>query len=291
MKISVLTLFPEYFEPLMTTSILKRAKEKDLFEFETIDFRQFTKEKHGHVDDTPYGGGAGMVLMCQPVLDALESIRTENSTVILLTPQGKTFNQSIAKELSLKEHLIFICGHYEGFDERIRDYVDIQMSLGDFVLTGGESACMVMCDCILRILPGVIRQDSSDDDSFSNGLLEYPQYTRPEIYDGKRVPDVLLSGHHANIKKYRHEESLKRTAMYRPDLLENLNLNKEDYFILNNCGRPSGFGIEPINDFIYCLQNDLPFIADGNDGLQAELIAEAVHESLEKGVAVKLKRD
>ena len=131
----LLTLFPEYFEPLMTTSILKRAKEKDLFEFETIDFRQFTKEKHGHVDDTPYGGGAGMVLMCQPILDALESIRTENSTVILLTPQGKTFNQSIAKELSLKEHLIFICGHYEGFDERIRDYVDIQMSLGDFVLT------------------------------------------------------------------------------------------------------------------------------------------------------------
>ena len=216
MKISVLTLFPEYFEPLMTTSILKRAKEKDLFEFETIDFRQFTKEKHGHVDDTPYGGGAGMVLMCQPILDALESIRTENSTVILLTPQGKTFNQSIAKELSLKEHLIFICGHYEGFDERIRDYVDIQMSLGDFVLTG------------------VIRQDSSDDDSFSNGLLEYPQYTRPEIYDGKRVPDVLLSGHHANIKKYRHEESLKRTAMYRPDLLENLNLNKEDQKVVDS---------------------------------------------------------
>ena len=234
MKISVLTLFPEYFEPLMTTSILKRAKEKDLFEFETIDFRQFTKEKHGHVDDTPYGGGAGMVLMCQPILDALESIRTENSTVILLTPQGKTFNQSIAKELSLKEHLIFICGHYEGFDERIRDYVDIQMSLGDFVLTGGESACMVMCDCILRILPGVIRQDSSDDDSFSNVLLEYPQYTRPEIYDGKRVPDVLLSGHHANIKKYRHEESLKRTAMYRPDLLENLNLNKEDQKVVDS---------------------------------------------------------
>lgn len=233
MKISVLTLFPEYFEPLMTTSILKRAKEKDLFEFETIDFRKFTKEKHGHVDDTPYGGGAGMVLMCQPILDALESIRTENSTVILLTPQGKTFNQQIAKELSFKEHLIFICGHYEGFDERIRDYVDIQMSLGDFVLTGGESACMVMCDCILRILPGVIRQDSSDDDSFSNGLLEYPQYTRPEVYNGKRVPDVLLSGHHANIKKYRHKESLKRTALYRPDLLENLELDKEDQKVVD----------------------------------------------------------
>ena len=228
MKISVLTLFPEYFEPLMTTSILKRAKEKDLFEFETIDFRKFTKEKHGHVDDTPYGGGAGMVLMCQPILDALESIRTENSTVILLTPQGKTFNQSIAKELSLKEHLIFICGHYEGFDERIRDYVDIQMSLGDFVLTGGESACMVMCDCILRILPGVIRQDSSDDDSFSNGLLEYPQYTRPYDFRGMVVPDILMSGHHENIRKWRLYESLKKTYERRPDLLENYEFTAEE---------------------------------------------------------------
>ena len=136
MKITVLTLFPDYFQSLLETSIIKRAKEKDLFEFECIDFRLFTKEKHGHVDDTPYGGGAGMVLMCQPILDALASVRTDNSTVILLTPQGKVFSQSVAKQLSLKEHLIFICGHYEGFDERIRDYVDLQLSLGDFVLTG-----------------------------------------------------------------------------------------------------------------------------------------------------------
>lgn len=234
MKISVLTLFPEYFEPLMTTSILKRAKEKELFEFETIDFRKFTKEKHGHVDDTPYGGGAGMVLMCQPILDALQSIRTEDSTVILLTPQGKTFNQQIAKELSLKDHLIFICGHYEGFDERIRDYVDIQMSLGDFVLTGGESACMVMCDCILRILPGVIRQDSSDDDSFSNGLLEYPQYTRPEVFEGESVPAVLISGHHENIRKWRRLKSLEITRERRPDLYKNVILTKEDKKLLNS---------------------------------------------------------
>lgn len=232
MKISVLTLFPEYFEPLMTTSILKRAKEKDLFEFETIDFRKFTKEKHGHVDDTPYGGGAGMVLMCQPILDALESIRTENSTVILLTPQGKTFNQKIAKELSLKEHLIFICGHYEGFDERIRDYVDVQYSLGDFVLTGGEPACVVMCDAILRLVDGVIKHDSSSDDSFSAGLLEYPQYTKPAIYDGKQVPEVLMSGHHANIAKWRHEMALKNTALHRPDLLENLDLSSQDQEIV-----------------------------------------------------------
>lgn len=234
MKISVLTLFPEYFEPLLHTSIIKRAKEKNLFDFETIDFRPFTNEKHGHVDDTPYGGGAGMVLMCQPILDALKSIRTENSTVILLTPQGKTFKQEIAKELSLKEHLIFICGHYEGFDERIRDYVDMQMSLGDFVLTGGESACMVMCDAILRLIPGVIKQDSSDDDSFSNGLLEYPQYTRPEVYDGKRVPEVLLSGHHANIKKWRHEMALKNTYLHRPDLLKDRELTKKENIFLES---------------------------------------------------------
>lgn len=228
MKISVLTLFPEYFEPLLKTSIIKRAKEKELFEFETIDFRTFTNEKHGHVDDTPYGGGAGMVLMCQPILDALKSIRTENSTVILLTPQGKTFNQKVAEKLVLKEHLIFICGHYEGFDERIRDYVDIQLSLGDFVLTGGESACMVMCDAILRLLPGTIRTLSHEDDSFSSGLLEYPQYTKPPVYDGKAVPDVLLSGHHANIEKWRHEQALKKTALYRPDLLENQELSESD---------------------------------------------------------------
>lgn len=234
MKITVLTLFPEYFDSLLTTSILKRAKEKDLFTFETIDFRKFTHEKHGHVDDTPYGGGAGMVLMCQPIIDCLRSVKTKDSTVILLTPQGKTFHQGIAKELSLKSHLIFICGHYEGFDERIRDYVDIQMSLGDFVLTGGESACMVMCDCILRLLPGVIKQDSSDDDSFSNGLLEYPQYTRPVEFEGKRVPDVLLSGHHANIAKFRHEESLKRTALYRPDLIDVSMLSKEDLEIVSD---------------------------------------------------------
>lgn len=228
MKISVLTLFPEYFDSLLNTSIIKRAKEKDLFEFETIDFRTFTKEKHGHVDDTPYGGGAGMVLMCQPVLDALANIRTSESTVILLSPQGKTFHQKMAQDLAVKDHLIFICGHYEGFDERIREYVDMQISLGDFVLTGGEPACTVMCDAILRLLPGTIRKDSHEDDSFSQGLLEYPQYTKPAEYDGKKVPDVLLSGHHANIEKWRHEMALKNTYFHRPDLLEKIELSKTD---------------------------------------------------------------
>lgn len=220
MKISVLTLFPEYFNSLLHTSIIKRAKDKDLFEFETIDFRAFTNEKHGHVDDTPYGGGAGMVLMCQPILDALKSIRTENSTVILLTPQGKTFNQSIAKELCLKEHLIFICGHYEGFDERIRTLADMEISIGDYVLTGGELASMVLTDSITRLIDGVIEKESHESDSFNNNLLDYPVYTKPVSYKGMDVPEILLSGHHENINKWRYEQALKKTELRRPDLLE-----------------------------------------------------------------------
>lgn len=232
MKITVLTLFPEYFDHFLATSVIGRAYKKGLFEFEVVDFRTFTNEKHGHVDDTPYGGGAGMVLRCQPVIDALKSVRTPNSKVILLSPQGQTFKQGIAQDLSKEEHLIFICGHYEGFDERIRDYVDVQYSLGDFVLTGGEPACVVMCDAILRLVDGVIKHDSSSDDSFSAGLLEYPQYTKPSIYDGKQVPEVLMSGHHANIAKWRHEMALKNTALHRPDLLENLDLSSQDQEIV-----------------------------------------------------------
>lgn len=228
MKISVLSLFPEYFDGMLNTSILSRAKEKGLFEFETVNFRDFTQSKHGHVDDTPYGGGAGMVLMCQPLLDALKSIRTEDSTVILLSPQGEVFNQKKAEQLALKDHIILICGHYEGFDERIRDYADLQLSLGDFVLTGGEPAAAAMCDAILRLVPGVIRKESSGSDSFSDGLLEYPQYTRPPVYDGKEVPEVLLSGHHARIEKWRREQSLLRTRNFRPDLLEKADLSAED---------------------------------------------------------------
>ena len=228
MKIIILTLFPEYFDGLKNTSIINRAASKGLFEIETVNFRDFTEQKHGHVDDSPYGGGAGMVLMCQPLLDALESVRTENSTVILLTPQGETFNQKKAEELSLKEHLIFICGHYEGFDERIRSFVDIQMSLGDFVMTGGEPAAAAMCDSILRLVQGTIKEDSSDDDSFSTGLLEYPQYTKPADYKGMKVPEVLLSGHHANIEKWRRRQSIARTALHRPDLLDQAGLSEKE---------------------------------------------------------------
>ena len=220
MKISILTLFPEYFEPLWNTSIIKRAKEKDLFEYEVIDFRKFTQEKHGHVDDTPYGGGAGMVLMCQPILDALKSIRTEDSTVILLTPQGQTFNQSRAKELSLKDHLIFICGHYEGFDERIKTIVDIELSIGDYILTGGEIPCMVLIDSITRLIDGVIRKESYENESFTNNLLDYPTYTKPRTYEGLSVPDVLVNGDHEKINKWRREQQIKLTEENRPDLLK-----------------------------------------------------------------------
>mgnify|MGYP002570942929 CR=1 FL=1 len=262
MRIDIVSLFPEFFDAFFNHSIIKRAIEAKRLSVGVTNPRDFSHNKHGQVDDTPYGGGAGMLMMAPPIFEAVESVIAQydsdiNDTyttdemcdemslignpnesirrrIIFMGPTGQPFTQEKARELASYDQVVLICGHYEGFDERIRDYVDIQMSLGDFVLTGGESACMVMCDCILRILPGVIRQDSSDDDSFSNGLLEYPQYTRPEIYDGKRVPDVLLSGHHANIKKYRHEESLKRTAMYRPDLLENLNLNKEDQKVVDS---------------------------------------------------------
>lgn len=233
MKIDILTLFPEMFEPFLNTSIIKRAIEDNKVEIKVHNIRDYSLDPHKRVDDYSFGGGAGMVLMPEPIYLAVEALDSKDATIILMTPQGEKYCQKKAYELSKLKHLIIICGHYEGFDERIREYVDIQMSLGDFVLTGGESACMVMCDCILRLLPGVIKQDSSQDDSFSNGLLEYPQYTRPEIYDGKKVPDVLLSGHHANIKKWRHQKSLENTFYHRPDLLETLDLSKEDKIYLD----------------------------------------------------------
>lgn len=228
MKITVMTLFPQMFKSILDHSILKRANERGIFSFEAIDFRPFTLEKHGHVDDTPYGGGAGMLLKCQPILDCLKAIKTKDSTVILLTPQGKPFKQKMATSLSLKKHLIFICGHYEGFDERIRHYVDLQLSLGDFVLTGGEMAAMVMTEAVVRLLDGTIDHQSSEDDSFSDGLLEYPQYTRPVDYEGLKVPEVLLSGHHANIAAWRRQQQLERTLALRPDLLESAQLSEKE---------------------------------------------------------------
>lgn len=228
MKISILTLFPEIFTGFKETSIIKKAILKELVELEIVDIRSFTEDKHRRVDDYPYGGGAGLVLMCQPVIDAIRSVRNEDSTVVLLSPQGKKFDQAMAYEYAEFKHLILVCGHYEGFDERIRDYVDMELSIGDYVLTGGEVAAMVVSDAVIRLVDGVITQESHEDDSFSDGLLEYPQYTRPREFEGKAVPDVLLSGHHGKIEAYRLKESLRKTMQVRPDLLENRKLSEKE---------------------------------------------------------------
>ena len=222
MKIDILTLFPEMFEGILNTSIWKKALEKEAVEINRINFRDYSTNKHKTVDDYPYGGGNGMVLKPEPIFSAVEAIPNyQNARIIMLTPQGKPYNQKIAEELKQEQHLILLCGHYEGFDERIREHlVTDEISIGDFVLTGGEIASMVIVDSVVRLLPGVLGNDeSAETDSFSNGLLEYPQYTRPPEFRGWKVPEVLLSGHHQKIEEWRKNESLKRTRLKRPDLL------------------------------------------------------------------------
>lgn len=232
MRISVLTLFPEFFDSFVSTSIIKRALESDKIVFETINFRDYTKDKHNNVDDTICGGGAGMLLTCQPIVDCLRAIKTDSSLVVMLSPQGQTFQQSLAREWIRYDHIILLCGHYEGFDERIRDYVDMEISIGDYVLTGGEAGALVISDALIRLVDGVIRKSSHEDDSFENGLLEYPQYTRPIEFEGKCVPDVLLSGHHENIRKWRLKESLRKTYVRRSSLLEHRDFTKEEEILL-----------------------------------------------------------
>lgn len=226
MRIDILTLFPNTFEGVFNESIIKRAIEEKKVEIRIINFRDYTKDPHNKVDDTPYGGGAGMVLTCQPIFDCVEAIKTKDSKVILLTPSGIQYKQKIAYSLSEEKHLIIICGHYEGFDERITTLADYEISIGDYVLTGGEIPAMALVDSITRLIPGVINEESHREDSFKKDvmnnryLLDYPTYTKPADFRGMKVPEVLLSGHHENIKKYREEESLKRTLERRPDLLE-----------------------------------------------------------------------
>ncbi len=219
MKIDILTLFPEMFDGFKNESIIKRAIDSKKVEINTCNFRDFAKNKHKKVDDTPYGGGAGMVLMCQPIYDAVESLKTDNSKVILLSPQGKPYTQKKAYELSKEEHLIFICGHYEGFDERIGTLCDEEISIGDYVLTGGELPSMVITDSVVRLLPGVIEEESHEIDSFNENLLDYPTYTKPRNYKGMKVPEVLLSGDHKKIDEWRKEQRLLVTKEKRPDLL------------------------------------------------------------------------
>ena len=228
MKFDVLTLFPEMFEPLKQ-SIIKRASEKKLIDINLVNIRDFSEDKHNKVDDTPYGGGAGMLMKADVVDRAYNSVKSENAKVIYLTPQGKTLNQKVVKDLSKQEHLILLCGHYEGIDQRVLDkIVDEEISIGDYVLTGGELPAMVLIDSVSRYVEGVLSDGSTDEESFSNGLLEYPQYTRPEVFNDVKVPDVLISGHHENIRKWRRERSLENTFKKRPEMLENIELTEKE---------------------------------------------------------------
>lgn len=221
MKIDILTLFPNMFTGFLEESIIKRAITNNNVEINVIDFRKYSLLNHHQVDDTPYGGGAGMVLMCEPVVRAIEDLKKDDSLVILTSPQGKTYNEQTAINLSKYKHLIIVCGHYEGYDERIRNFVDLEISIGDYILTGGEIPAMAITDSIVRLLDGVINKESYLEDSFTNNLLDYPTYTKPAVFRDLKVPEVLLSGDHKKIKEYRKNEQIKRTKLRRPDLLEN----------------------------------------------------------------------
>mgnify|MGYP002646148245 CR=1 FL=1 len=220
MRIDVLTLFPEMFECLISTSIIKRAILNKKVTINLVNIRDYSEYNNNQVDDTPFGGGNGMVLMCDPVFKALESVKTDESYTIIMTPRGNIYKQGTAKKYKEIKHLIIICGHYEGFDERIYNLVDEEISIGDFILTGGEIPAMSVIDSVVRLIPGVITEGSLESESFENNLLDYPVYTKPRIYNGMEVPEVLLSGNHAKIKEYREKERLRITKEKRPDLLE-----------------------------------------------------------------------
>lgn len=223
MTIDILTLFPEMFEGFINTSIIKRAIEKEIIRVNLIDFRDYSPLNNKQVDDTPYGGGAGMILRCEPIFECLDSIDTEDAYIILLSPEGTKYKQDVAKRLKEHKHLIIICGHYEGFDERIKTRVDEVISIGDYILTGGEIPAMAITDSIARLLPDVITKASLDDESFNDNLLDYPTYTKPAEYRGLKVPDVLISGNHKLIDEYRKNMKIEKTKALRPDLMENKN--------------------------------------------------------------------
>ena len=239
MKINVLTLFPDMFTPLQV-SMLGRGLEDGKWDLNLVNFRDFTTDVHHHVDDTPYGGGAGMVLQIMPIKKALDSLK-DKVKVIITAPKGKTFNEKMAQDWSKEENLTFICGHYEGFDQRVYDLADETVSIGDYVLTGGELPTMSMIDATVRLLPGILGNAASPvEESFSHGLLEYPQYTRPADFEGLKVPDVLTSGNHQKIAEWRHREALKTTYLNRPDMLENRELTKEEVKMLKEIKAESG---------------------------------------------------
>lgn len=233
MRITVLTIFPEMFDSFLNGPLIVRAREKQLAEIEIADIRKYAGGSFRHIDDSPYGGGAGMIMRAQPVLDALAAVRSENSHVILTAAAGHPYTQKDVRRLAEKDHLILIAGHYEGIDARVYDHVDELISMGDYILSGGEIPVMAVIDSLVRIMAGVIRCESTEDESFENGLLEYPQYTKPRDLNGQTVPEVLLSGNHEKIRQWKHEQSLLWTRKYRPDLLEQYPLSEEDIRFLN----------------------------------------------------------
>ncbi|AGK97347.1 tRNA (guanosine(37)-N1)-methyltransferase TrmD [Clostridium pasteurianum] len=233
LNIDILTLFPEMFH-IFNYSMIGRAQNKKIINIETHNIRDYTLDKHNKTDEYPYGGGAGMIMTAQPIVHCIENVKKKNSgKVVFLGPRGKSFNQNFAKELSKEKELIFLCGHYEGIDERVYKYVDMEISLGDFILTGGEMACIPIIDSISRMIPGVLASNESFmEESFYDGVLEYPQYTRPDSFRGEAVPKILLSGHHENIRKWRRKQSLLITKEKRPDLFKNIKLSEEDKKLL-----------------------------------------------------------
>ncbi|MCQ2815478.1 MAG: tRNA (guanosine(37)-N1)-methyltransferase TrmD [Bacilli bacterium] len=234
MRIKILTLFPEMFDGFLTNSIIKRALAKNLVQIEIINIRDYTKDKYGRVDSTPVGGGAGLIMKCQPIIDCLNAHKVKESHIVLLSPRGTQYSQQKAHEL-LKNYkeLIFICGHYEGIDERVNKYIDEQISIGDYILTGGEIASMAISDSIIRLIDGAIASESVKEESFEDQLLEYPQFTEPTEYNGDKIPDILYSGNHQAIEKWRKKESLRLTRQYRPDLFSKYTLTKQDKKLLD----------------------------------------------------------
>lgn len=232
MKITILTLFPSFFEGFLGNSIIKRAIAKGVVEVECVQIRDYTKDRYGRTDTPPIGGGAGLIMKCQPIIDALKDKKTPTSHTVLFSPRGTTYNQKKAQEFSKMDHLILLCGHYEGIDERVNPYVDELLSIGDYILTGGEVPAMAVADSVIRLLDGAINNESLKDESFNDNALEYPQYTEPYDYEGQKVPDILYSGNHEAIRKYHRKESLLLTKKYRPDLFDKLELSKQDKKLL-----------------------------------------------------------
>lgn len=228
MKITILTLFEDFFTPFKSSSIIKRAIDKGLVEVEIVNFRNYSTDRLKRVDDAPYGGGAGMILKLQPLVDCLKDIKTDDSKVYLLSAKGNVYNQQMAHSLAKSKHIILICGHYEGVDERILNYIDGEICVGDYILTGGEIPSMIVADSIIRLLDGAIKNESTLEESFENGLLEYPQFTSPRVFEGYEVPDILFSGNHKAIKEYRFKQSVSKTLSVRPELIDVANFNKQE---------------------------------------------------------------